>query len=326
VTLRKPPKAPGATASLVGRMVGLLLLLAVFAGVVWVAATNSRVDAIERADPVVNAPGDHMEVDGRTIHVRRAGSAADQPLVLVHDDVQPGGLSLVLLADSLADQGVATVVPDLLGFGLSSRATRPGRHYTVAGQAELLGGILDELGLEAVDLAGVGWGGGVVTELAVLRPDLVSSLALVDTPGLPVPHGRWDSWEGLPFGVGEAISYNLEGASDPARDRFFRGCDTGGWCDAIALVDGYRRTVEVPGTAAAIRARRASGAASVASERIDEVTVPVLVIRSEGGRSSEEDAAELADRLPDARVEVVSTEWPPALSAPDELASVLAGG
>ena len=324
MTLRKPPKAPGATASLVGRMVGLLLLLAVFAGAVWVAATNSRVDAIERADPLVNAPGDHIQVDGRAVHVFTAGSASDRPMVLVHDDVQPGSLSLALLADSLAAEGVATVVPDLLGFGLSSRVTRPGRHYTVAGQAELLGGILDELGLEEVTLAGVGWGGGVATELAVLRPDLVSSLALVDTSGLPVPRGRWASVEGLPFGVGEAISYNLEGAAEPSRDRFFRGCEDGGWCDAAPLLEGYRRTVEVPGTAAAIRARRASGAASVASERIEEISVPVLVVRSDGGPVSDQDAAELADLFADARVEVVATDGPPALSAPDGLASVLA--
>lgn len=319
VTLRKPPKAEGSTRDLIARIVGLLVLLAVFAGLVWVAATNSQADALERSDPVVNAPGEHLVVDGRPIHVRRFGSS-DEPYLLIHDDVQVGGLSLVLLGRALEEREAGAVVPDLLGFGLSGRVIEPGRHYTIAGQTELLAALLDEMELSDLSVVGVGWGGGVAAELAVTRPELVAELVLVGTSSLPPESGRWEPLEALPFGIGDAVAYTLEGASQSARDRFFEGCDVDDWCDVGEDDDAYRRTVEVPSTAAAIRARRATGSGSVAPDRLDEISVPVTLIQAAGAEG------DFTERFDDARVEEIDAPKDRIpLAAPDRLAGLIVG-
>lgn len=307
-------------------MVGLVVLLVVFAGVVWVAATNSQADALERSDPLLNPPGDHIGVEGYPIHLRRFGPSRGEPFLLLHDDTQVGGLSLVLLGEDLAERGRSAVVPDLLGFGLSGRPVDPGRHYTIAGQAEMVAGLLDELGLENVPVVGFGWGGGVAAELTVTRPDLVSELVLVDTADLPPPSGRWDSLEALPFGIGDAVAHNIEGASQSARDRFFAGCEEEGWCDLDVVQEGYRRSVEVPNTSASIRARRASGRASVASDRIEEISVPVTIVRSTNAGRAESEAEDLAARFEEAAVETIGgAAHRVALAAPAELGRLLAG-
>lgn len=328
VTLRKPPKATGSTADVIGRMVGLVVLLVLFAVVVWVAATNSQADAVERSDPFVNAPGTHLAAGPSTVHVRTFGPAGGDATVVVHDDVQVGSLSVVLVGEELAALDERVVAPDLLGYGLSGRPSEPGRYYTTAGQAETLAEVLDELEVDGARVAGFGWGGAVAAELAVIRPDLVSSVVMIDTLDLPHPPGSWDTLESLPFGVGRAMAYTFEGGAQSARERFFGSCEEGGWCDAQPLDTEYRRMVEVPGTSEAIHARSASGSASVASDRIAEIEVPVTVAWSQGDPERSDDAAEaLAGRFPDGRmVRLPEVTGPVELAAPAAAAEAIAAG
>lgn len=309
MTLRAPPKPPHATANLVGRFVGLILLLAVFAAIVWAAATNQQIPLLERSSPLINAPGDHVSVNGVVVHVRTFGSGGDVTL-LVHDDAMAGGALLVSTAEEMAAGGRRVVVPDMVGFGLSSRPSEPGRIYSAVGQAETLAALLDELGLTGVEAVGLGWGGGVAAELTVIRPELVERLVLVDTTALPWPTTGWASLEALPFGVGKAVAHTREGASAQAERRFIEQCRGPGDCDDPVLLERFRRAVGVPGTAASIRARRASDAAAVASDRLDEVTVPVLLLNS----TASEDGEQLAGDFADASVEVVD-ESPSSLAA-----------
>lgn len=309
MTLRAPPKQPHATANLVGRFVGLIILLALFAAVVWAAATNQQIPVVETADPLVNAPGEHLSVNGAVVHVRSFGTGSDVTL-LVHDDVIAGGAMLVSTAEELADAGRRVVVPDLVGFGLSSRITEPNRIYSVAGQAETLAAVLDELGVANVEAVGLGWGGDLAAELTVIRPDLVGRLILVDTAELPSPTTGWDSLEALPFGAGKAVSYTREGASAGAEGLFREACPGPGDCEDPFLLEQFRRSVAVPGTAESIRSRRASEPASVASDRLDEVGVPVLLLTS----TDAGDVQGLADEFPDASVQVVE-RTPAALAA-----------
>lgn len=276
MTLREPPKQAGA-ANIVGRMLGLLLLLAVFAVVVWTAATLQQVGGIERTDPLVHAPGDYVAVEGSAIHYQTVGTSGT-PTVLVHDDSVAGGLLLVDLAGELADTGRRVVIPDLVGFGFSSRPSEPGPRLATSGQAETLASLLDELESGPAELVGIGWGGEVAAELAVSRPDLVTRLVLVDTPAIPVPRTGVHQLEALPFGLGAAVAYNREGAALDAESRYFESCP--GWidCDDPEVQERYRQAASVPGTARAIWARRASDPAAVAPTRLAEIGVPVTVV------------------------------------------------
>lgn len=297
MTLRKPPKAPHATSRLIGRLIGLIFLVLVFALVVWVAATNQQASALERSDPLVRPPAQLVGVPGGgNLHVRTFGRG-DDTVVLVHDDHVIGSGLLTVLAEDLASGGRMVVVPDMVGFGLSSRLTDSGRGYSVAGQADTLAYLLDEMEVAQAALVGFGWGGAVGTELAVIRPDLVSSLVLVDVESLPVPTTGWEFLEGMPLGLGKAVAFTREGASDRAERAFARHCETDPRCADPRVIEYFRMAVSLRDTSDSIAARRASARASVAPNRLDEIDIPVLVTSADP-----ESAAAVAGLFPEAGV------------------------
>lgn len=293
-------------------MLGLLVLLALFAVVVWATATNQQITAVERTDPTLEAPGEYVGADGVAIHLRDTGGSGT-PLVLVHDDSVAGGALLGQVATDLAETGRRVVIPDLYGFGFSARPSEPGGRLAVSGQAETLAEVLEELELRSVEVAGFGWGGEVAAELAVSRPDLVSRLVLVDTNGIPRASTGWQQLEGLPFGLGTAIAYNREGGAVSAEERFRSGCPSWADCSDPEVLEEYRNAVTVPGTARSIWARRASEPAAVAPGRLSEVTAPVTVVAVE---LTPGDVDALADRF-DGAESVVTT--------PNRLAEAITG-
>lgn len=302
MTLREPPKVPRTT-KLIGRIVGLVLLVSAFALVVWTAATNQQAAAIERSDPLVHAPGEHVSASGILFHVRTFGGGSPMTL-LIHDDTVSGGAQLTAFANELAESGRRVIVPDLLGYGFSSRPDEPGRGLSTTGLTESLAQLLEEMAVPPVEVIGFGWGGEVAAELAVTRPDLVVRLVFVDTPSLPVPTDGWHSLMALPLGVGEAVAYTREGAGEAAAERFRTECASWAACNGPEVAEEYRRATEIPGTARAVWARRASSPATVAAARLTEIDIPVMVVAVDGSR---EDAESLADRLPDAAVVVTTT-------------------
>jgi pimeloyl-ACP methyl ester carboxylesterase len=311
VTLREPPKQQRAV-NLIGRFVGLIVLLALFALLVWSAATNQQAAAIQRSDPLVHAPGDYVDVPQGAIHLLTVGEGSRRVLFLHHDTVA-GGAPLVSLAERLAEADRRVILPDMLGLGFSSRAEAPGRLLSTTGQAESVAALLDEVGGGPVEVVGFARGGEVATELAVLRPNLTERLVLVDTPELPIPQTGLESLEALPFGVGEAVAYTYHGAALRAERRFQDQCPSWAECADDEVLERYRRAASVPGTAQSIRARRASDPVSLGSSRLQEITVPVMVVAVDMDRS---EASELADLFPEGE----------AMEArPDELAGVLSG-
>lgn len=77
------------------------------------------------------------------------------------------------------------VVPDLPGFGESSRPTGS---YDVGTQAERLADFIQALGVGKVHLVGNSMGGHIVALYAARYPDRVRSLALFDNAGVTAPH------------------------------------------------------------------------------------------------------------------------------------------
>ncbi len=303
-------------------MMGLVVLLALFGGVVWVATTNNQIPLAERSNPLINPPGSHVDVGGVSLHLRTYGPVDGETVVLVHDDTVVGGATLTRLARELASRDFRVLVPDLVGFGLSSRPSDPGRVYTVTGQTEVLAGLIGEVESSPGLVAGFGWGGAVAAELAVTQPEALTALALVNTEDVPFPANGWNTLEGLPFGVGRAISYTRHGASDQAHQRFFAECESGEWCNDEEVTEGFVRSVSVPGTAESVRARRATGRASVAAARLGEVSVPVVVLWSLSSTASE--PQDLAERFADADVRsLLGVGERPELSAPGRVAELL---
>jgi pimeloyl-ACP methyl ester carboxylesterase len=113
--------------------------------------------------------------DDVTLAVRRH-DGDDQPFLLVHGLASNARL-WDGVAHHLAAAGHAVVSVDLRGHGQSSK---PDHGYDFATVVADLVGLTDALDLDRPVVAGQSWGGNVVLELAVRRPDLVHAVALVD--------------------------------------------------------------------------------------------------------------------------------------------------
>jgi pimeloyl-ACP methyl ester carboxylesterase len=121
-------------------------------------------------------------VDGFRLAFDRFGTVGAQPVVLLHGwpgnrhdyrDVVP------LLADD-AD----VIVPDLRGFGGSDKHAVDVRHfYSATAQASSVVGLINELGLTDVVIAGYDVGSRVAQGAARMYPELAKALVL--SPPLP---------------------------------------------------------------------------------------------------------------------------------------------
>ncbi|MGY1634748.1 alpha/beta fold hydrolase [Geodermatophilus sp. SYSU D01186] len=86
----------------------------------------------------------------------------------------------------LVAAGYRVFAIDFPGHGLADKGAGP--DYTAAGLAAFISGVLDELGLSGVTVAGTSLGAHVAAHLALDRPDLVDSVVLIGAIGLaPLP-------------------------------------------------------------------------------------------------------------------------------------------
>lgn len=83
---------------------------------------------------------------------------------------------------ALADR-FRTIAIDLNGFGYTQRPVSP-TAYSVAGQRDLVLGVMDSLGVERAHVVGHSYGAGIAARLAFDRPDRIRSLTFVGG-GLP---------------------------------------------------------------------------------------------------------------------------------------------
>ena len=81
-----------------------------------------------------------------------------------------------------AEAGFRTVVPDILGFGYSSKPDDA--LYTIDYMADGIIAPLDQLGIETCALVGNSMGGAVAIRLALTRPQRISKLVLMAPGGL----------------------------------------------------------------------------------------------------------------------------------------------
>ncbi|PRY65392.1 pimeloyl-ACP methyl ester carboxylesterase [Glaciihabitans tibetensis] len=119
--------------------------------------------------------GELVKVAGAELRVYRAApTLRSATIVLVHGIGTSHRYFARLQAE--LERVADTVSIDLPGFG--GRA-KPDVVFAVEDHARVLAAVLDELGLGPVVLVGHSMGGQVVTELARVRPDLVSHLVLI---------------------------------------------------------------------------------------------------------------------------------------------------
>jgi len=114
------------------------------------------------------------------VHLVDRGARDAEPLLFVHC----WGVSSAAFGaffDRLAEH-YRVIAPDLPGFG---RSRASGRAVSYEAYADVLAGVLADLGIERAHVAGLSMGGGIALSLAARHPQRVRTLVLMAPTGCP---------------------------------------------------------------------------------------------------------------------------------------------
>jgi poly(3-hydroxyalkanoate) depolymerase len=129
-------------------------------------------------DPITTADVRLMEVGGRTLRVAtwRLDMPSEHLPVLFFNGIGANIEAVAPLAEALDDRGF--VMFDMPGVGGSPEPTVPYNPFTMGWSTARL---LDQLGLEQVDVMGVSWGGAMAQHFALQHGSRVRRLILCAT-------------------------------------------------------------------------------------------------------------------------------------------------
>jgi pimeloyl-ACP methyl ester carboxylesterase len=166
--------------------VAVFLLLIVFCAVfyeapLWVADQQIRLNLWRQG-----VRGGYIEADGYRVHyfeAKPSSGGLGTPLLLIHG-LGSRGEDWGSLVPQLAASGFHVYVPDLLGYG---RSSRPDVDYSIATEEKLVVAFMQAAGIQKADVGGWSMGGWVAAKLAIDHPELVDRLVLYDSAGIYFP-------------------------------------------------------------------------------------------------------------------------------------------
>jgi pimeloyl-ACP methyl ester carboxylesterase len=251
-----------------------------------------------------------VDAAGVLTHVETWGQegAAGDPILLIHG------------ASSHIATWQPTIIPLLKDTYLVAAYDRPGMGYTadrpagsdtLAKQAAVAAGVIEQLGLRKPVVVAHSWGGAVALRLALDRPDLVSGLVLI----APVAY----EWPG-------GVSWHFHWSSNPLIGGLFNNVLAQPFAPGAVkqgMADSFRPNEPPPGwlkkAEVALAAQpgplRANGEDMVAAKRevtaqqarYPEIRIPVAILVGDGDTvvSPSIHSLQLAQTLPNARIEVL---------------------
>ncbi|MEU7141605.1 alpha/beta hydrolase [Nocardia sp. NPDC046473] len=239
-----------------------------------------------------------------SVAVRISERGEGRPILLLHGGA--GLVSVAAFADRFAAERHARVLtPTHPGF---DGTERPESLTTVGELAALYVALLDTLELTDVTVVGNSVGGWIAAELALLHPDRVSSVVLVDAVGIEAPDHPIIDFFALDLAQIADYSY-----ADPDTYRI----DPAQLSPAVLQVMAANRgTLQVYGGSMVDPTLRG---------RLPEITLPTLVIWGEADRVTDpENGRAFADAIPDAQLVIMKdTGHLPQIESPAELISLL---
>ena len=232
---------------------------------------------------------------------------AGTPFLLLHGGAGPASMQpfAALLAERYDARVLAPIHP---GFGSTSR---PDALDDVRGLAQLYAAYLTELSLQHVVVIGNSVGGWIAVELALLAPERLSRMVLVDAVGVEATGHPVADLSGLSVPEITALSFH-----DPVP--FTR--------DPASLSDAERTVLANNQSALAAYAPQMTD--RTLASRLAKLQVPALVVWGESDGIVDVDYGRAyAEAIPGARFEVLpNTGHVPQLETPEQLLSLVVAG
>jgi pimeloyl-ACP methyl ester carboxylesterase len=223
-----------------------------------------------------------------------------RPYLVLHGGAGPQ--SVAAFAQLLTEKGGNRVLtPTHPGFGGTSR---PDKLNNVAGLATLYCGLLDDLGVEKVTVIGNSVGGWIAAEMAVQNSPRISRVVLLDAVGIEVEGHSVADVAGLSVPEIQKLSFH-----DPTPFRV----------DPATMSDAQKAVIAANGAALAVYAGSSKMADPTLLGRLDNITIPALVLWGESDRIVEPAYGRAyAAAINGARFEVLAaTGHMPQMETPD---------
>ncbi|MCK7614932.1 alpha/beta fold hydrolase [Roseibium sediminicola] len=120
-----------------------------------------------------------VTINGYKIHVVELGPENAQPILFVHGSPTNSYVWRDIMPKVQRDTGARCIALDLLGFGKSDKPMD--LRYTLDIHAEIIAGLVDQLGLKDITLVAEDWGGPLGMLNAVRRPELFARAVLFES-------------------------------------------------------------------------------------------------------------------------------------------------
>lgn len=257
------------------------------------------------AESLADADSRYIEVNGLNIHYKKYGSG--EPVFILLHGFGASLFSWREVTEPLAEIGTV-IAYDRLAFGLTERPMEwEGESpYSQEVQIQLVIGLMDALGVEKAILVGNSAGGTISMLAALQYPERVESLILVD-PAV--------------YAGGGAPAWSRPLLKTPQMNRvgplIARQIQTRGpelvelaWHDPSKItpdvMEGYQKPLRVENWDKALWYLTVSSRESGLAERLEEFTLPILVITGDDDRIvPTEQSVRLAGELPNASLVVI---------------------
>ena len=173
---------------------------------------------------------------------KKGSSEKEETIVLLHGKNFSGAYWERTIRDLSAD-GYRVIVPDQIGFG---KSTKPENlNYSFQQLAAWTDALLDKQGVQNYALVGHSMGGMLATRMALMYPDKVEKLALINPLGL-------EDWKTMaPYtSIDENYKTELKASPDTIRayqrDHYFRGEWKPEYEPLIEILGGWMRHKDYP--------------------------------------------------------------------------------
>ncbi len=211
---------------------------------------------------------------GAVAHYRDQGRAEGAPLLLLHGS----NASLHTWepwAKILGDQ-FRIISVDLPGHGLTGRV--PGDDYSQLGMTRFVSQFATAIGLSRFAIGGNSMGGGIAARFAIMFPERVTRLVLVDAGGVP-----WPASSSPPFIFRLARTPVVRDVMLHVTPRFvfeenLRGAFGKDEMIDEAMIDRYFELARMPGSREATLIRLNTPGDPYVGDHLDEIRAPTLIL------------------------------------------------